>query len=76
MRGEVILLSRSIVVAGQDIESHGGQIVTSDTMEFVNGEIKQRIGQTFMDHVEIYNCSQWDTYKAAIRFENAVLGHS
>jgi hypothetical protein len=29
-----------------------------------------------MDHVEIYNCSQWDTYKAAIRFESAVLGHS
>lgn len=40
MRGEVLLLSRSIVVAGEDIESWGGQIVTSDVMEFVNGEIK------------------------------------
>lgn len=40
MRGEVILLSRSIIIAGEDIESWGGQIVTSDTMEFVNGEIK------------------------------------
>lgn len=76
MRGEVILLSRSIVIAGEDVESWGGQIVTSDTMEFVNGEIKMRTGMTFMDHVEIYNCSQWDTYKAAIRFENAATGHS
>jgi hypothetical protein len=24
-----------------------------------------------MDHVEIYNCSQWNTYKAALRFEGA-----
>lgn len=29
-----------------------------------------------MDHVEIYNCSQWDTYKAAIRFEGASTLHS
>jgi hypothetical protein len=57
MRGEVLLLTRSIVIAGQDIESWGGQIVTSDVMEFVNGEIKNRAGQLFMDHVEIYNCS-------------------
>lgn len=44
MRGEVILLSRNIIIAGEDIESWGGQIVTSDTMEFVNGEIKMRTG--------------------------------
>jgi hypothetical protein len=57
MRGEVILLSRSIIIAGEDIESWGGQIVTSDTQEVYDGTITFRSGQTFMDHVEIYNCS-------------------
>ena len=27
-----------------------------------------------MDNVEIYNCSQYDTFKAAIRFERARVG--
>lgn len=29
-----------------------------------------------MDHVEVYNCSQYDTWKAAVRFESASLGYS
>ncbi len=29
-----------------------------------------------MTNVEIYNCSQYDTYKAALRFEEAKLGES
>lgn len=29
-----------------------------------------------MNSVEIYNCSQYDTYKAAIRFEGAYGGWS
>ena len=33
MRGEVLLLTRNIVIRGEDIESWGGQIVTSDTVE-------------------------------------------
>jgi hypothetical protein len=57
MRGEVILLSRSIVIAGEDIESWGGQIVTSDTVEVMDGEIYYLNGRTFLDNVEIYNCS-------------------
>lgn len=24
-----------------------------------------------MDHVEVYNCSQYDTFKAALRFEQS-----
>jgi len=76
MRGEVMLLTRSITIAGEDIESWGAQVVTSDTMEFIDGEITYRYGQTFMDHVEIYNCSQWDTYKSALRFEGASTKHS
>jgi parallel beta-helix repeat protein len=35
-----------------------------------------RQGSTIMDSVEIYNCSQIDTSKAAVRFVNAVAKHS
>jgi hypothetical protein len=31
MRGEVILLTRNFVIDADDVESWGGQIVTSDT---------------------------------------------
>jgi hypothetical protein len=68
IRGEVLLLSRNIKIAGEDIEAWGGQIVTSDTIE---GDLTMRFGQLFMDNVEIYNCSQLNTAKAAIRFEVA-----
>lgn len=78
IRGEVLILSRNIQIRGEDVESWGCQIVTSDTIEFdgITGELKYRYGQMFMDNVEVYNCSQIDTYKAAIRFENAVALHS
>lgn len=76
MRGEVILFNRSIVIAGEDIESWGGQIVTSDTYEFMNGQLNFLTGQTILDHVEIYNCSQWDTFKSALRFESASTKYS
>lgn len=29
-----------------------------------------------MDSVEVYNCSQYDTEKAALRFEGLTGGHS
>jgi hypothetical protein len=61
-----MVLSRNIVIAGEDIESWGGQIVTSDTIE---SDLTIRNGQTIMFNVEIYNCSQINTLKAAIRFE-------
>jgi hypothetical protein len=35
-----------------------------------------RYGQTYLDNVEIFNCSQIDTEKAALRWENNALGHS
>jgi hypothetical protein len=59
MRGEVLLLTRNIVIRGQDIESWGGQIVTSDTVEFdaTDGTMKARSGSTIMENVEVYNCS-------------------
>jgi len=58
MRGEVLLLSRNIKVVGQDIESWGAQVVTSDTVEFDSeGEMKTRAGHSIIDNVEFFNCS-------------------
>ncbi len=73
MRGEVMLLSRNVKIQGNDTDAWGCQILTSD---WVEGNKEQRIGTTFMDNVEIYNCSQYDTWKAAIRFEGHKLGFS
>jgi hypothetical protein len=73
IRGEVLLLTRNIQIIGEDIESWGGQIVTSDTIDGFNtdGTIKMRSGQLIMDNVQVYNCSQANTMKAAVRFEGA-----
>ena len=45
--------------------------MTSDTQEIYGSEIISRTGTTIMDSVEVFNCSQIDTLKAAIRFESA-----
>jgi hypothetical protein len=72
MRGEVIVLSRNIMITGEDIESWGAQIVTSDTAEVdTTGNITMRYGSTVLDSVELFKCSQIDTMKAALRFEGA-----
>jgi hypothetical protein len=60
MRAEVLLLTRNIVIAGEDIES-----------DIVEPDLTMRYGQLILDNVEVYNCSQIDTYKSAIRFESA-----
>jgi hypothetical protein len=70
MRGEVALLTRNIVVAGDDNYSWGGQILTGSMIE-ADEFFTQRHGITILDHVEVYNCSQIDTDKAAIRFVGA-----
>jgi len=54
MRGEVMLLTRNVKIQGNDTDLWGCQIVTSDFME-ANNEF--RVGRTFLDNVEIYNCS-------------------
>lgn len=66
MRGEVMLLTRNIKIVGEDVEAWGGQIVTSSIIE---PDLSYRHGQLIMDNVEVYNCSQADTAKAAVRFE-------
>lgn len=76
MRGEVALLTRNIVIDAHDIEDWGGQIVTSDTVEVHAEGTIERFGTTIMKNVEIFNCSQIDTFKAALRFESAATLHS
>jgi hypothetical protein len=74
IRGEVALLSRNVRIQGTDLEAWGCQVLTSD---FVEGDGKtQRRGNTVMDHVEIYNCSQYDTKKAALRWYLSMNGWS
>lgn len=38
-------------------------------------EMKTRTGQMLVDNIEVYNCSQIDTERAAIRFEQALTLH-
>jgi hypothetical protein len=73
IRGEVILLTRNVRIQGEDIESWGGQIVAGFFME---EDATFRYGQVHFDNIELYNMSQIDTFKAAIRWENNAKGHS
>lgn len=59
------------MIDAEDIESWGGQIVTSDTIEMYENAVVMRKGTTILDNVEIYNCSQIDTVKTAVRFQSA-----
>jgi len=76
VRCEVILLTRSVKIVGEDIEGWGGHILTGDTVELDGTEIKNRVGHLVLDHVEVHNNSQIDTFNSAIRFENAMTGYS
>jgi hypothetical protein len=76
MRGEVLLLTRNVKIDAEDVESWGGQVVTSDTIEIYDGKMTMRTGSAILDNVEIYNCSQIDTLKAAVRFESAASSYS
>lgn len=78
IRGEVLILTRNIKIQGEDIESWGAQVITSDTYDYnINtGELSERKGSTILQNVEIYNASQHFTERSAIRFENAIGGHS
>ena len=71
MRGEVYLLSRNVIIRGNDVDQWGCQIVTS-TFNDQGGVV--RSGSTLMDNVEITNCSQYGSLNAAIRFDNTQAG--
>lgn len=72
-RGEVLLLTRNVKIRGQDVESWGGQILTGFMME---EDLTMRFGETHLDNVEVYNCSQIDTMNSALRWANNPSGHS
>lgn len=66
MRGEVRLLSRNIKIQGEDRDGWGCTVLNNGRME---GDGTFRQGEMVLDNVEIFNCSQANTYKAALRFE-------
>lgn len=68
MRGEVRLLNRNVRVVGHDDgDQWGCNILSLDRVEF-DGTARQ--ATTKLDSVEVTQCSQENTFKAAIRFEN------
>ena len=69
IRTEVILLTRNILIKGEDNDGWGGQILATDMFE-MTGEMRE--GSLIMDNVQVYNCSQKDTYRASIRFDGAI----
>lgn len=52
MRGEVVLLTRSIRIQGDDADSWGAQVVVSDNLE----QDTMRSGLLTLDHVHLHNC--------------------
>ena len=68
MRGEVAILTRNVVIEGTTDNDIGCQVVTTDVLERIG--IFRR-GQTNIQSVEITNCSQRDTDRAAVRFDGS-----
>jgi hypothetical protein len=66
MRGEVILLSRNVVIEGEDVDEWGCTIMTTEVRAQND---KKLIGSLNWDNVEVSNCSQRDNH-AAVRFES------
>ena len=72
MRGEVVLLSRNIVIQGDNSNSWQGQFVTADATQIdATGNSVTLSGLTILDGVELYNMGQHNTEKAALRFQNS-----
>ena len=72
MRAEIVLLERNIEIrASQDDigkildEPWGCRILVADYLDIPSGK-KMRTGSVNLDHVSVYNCSQKDTYHAAV----------
>ena len=73
MRGEVVLLTRNIVIKGdQTGNDWHGQFLTFDSFGFDNAyNLIEYKGQTVLKNVEFYKMGQLNNFKAAIRFENS-----
>ena len=63
-------MTRNIKITANVTDGWGCQVLTGD---FVEGDGTYRSGHTLLDNVEIHNCSQYDTLKAALRFESSVI---
>jgi len=65
------LLTRNIKIVGDDVEGYGCHFATRDSVEFdlTTGGLITRAGQSILDNIEMYNCSQSDSMDAALRFE-------
>ena len=84
MRAEVVLLNRNINIRASTSdpstltgETHGCRVQISDfyDVNVMPGPV-MRSGSLNMDYVSLENCSQEDTFKAAIQFEKNALGSS
>jgi hypothetical protein len=80
MRAEVALMDRNIKIDASldDIgivlkQPWGCRVLVSD---FFEADRTYRSGSIQFDNVQIYNCSQRYTWKAALKFENAMKGGS
>jgi len=74
MRGEVMLLNgKNVIIQGENVDGWGGRFVTMDTIE---ADLSIRSGITVLHNVEIYNCSQADTERAALEWKGASGGWS
>lgn len=67
-RGEVRLLTRNVKVVGFDDGDQWGCNILS--MDRVEADLTERLATTKFDSIEVAQCSQQNTFKAAIRFEN------
>ena len=68
MRGEVVLLSRNVQIEGEDVDSWGGSVLTTQLRD---GGDNLLSGSLTWDNVQVRKCSQRDTHRAAVRFEGA-----
>ena len=66
MRGEVAILSRNVKIEGTDEDAWGCQILTTDIMDYQDGSLVTRRGITIFESVEVAQCSQRDTSRAAV----------
>lgn len=74
MRGEVVLLTRNIVIKGDTSNTWNGQFLTTDTTIFkTDGTSATYQGMTNLNNVEFFKMGQLNNFKAALRFDGSNL---
>jgi hypothetical protein len=73
MRGEVVLLTRNIVIQGDSSVNWAGMLLTTDVIKINSaGEETAYSGVTKLDYVELKNMGQENNDKAGIQFTNSM----